>query len=228
MDDNGDHNLDMSDIIYPISWEDGECDIVEYGLSVNSRICMITTGGDNVLVYLTRDVRSIYTFDINPHQNHWLEMKMAVILTCKRREDALRILGQNDYDLFVARYPTIRSHLRTEGARAYWDRPTNQEKFKSLFRGHWTSAPLVSAWRFGKYACSHPHLTPIVNELAKRVAPLQGVPHRQYEMMGGFDKNSADTWRAYFNYLDKTDGLASYFYTGFLNGRWDGCLEGCG
>lgn len=214
------HNLDFSDIIYNLSWEDGEADFSEYEINAGSRICMITTGGDNVLVYLTRDVESIHTFDLNPYQNYLLEMKMAIIKSCNRNE-AFRILGQNDYTLFMQYYKTtIRSNLRTNEAREYWDKPNNQNKFKSFFL-YGPFAHIARGIQLVGAIHKYKHSKPFINKIMKLIAPLQGVPPRQYEMYGGFDKEAFDLFINWIKYVQKHDCLDSYFYTGYKNGKWD-------
>jgi S-adenosylmethionine:diacylglycerol 3-amino-3-carboxypropyl transferase/ubiquinone/menaquinone biosynthesis C-methylase UbiE len=212
-------NLDFSDIIYNLSWEDGECDIVEYDIIDGSRICMITTGGDNVLVYLTKNIESIHTFDLNPYQNFLLEMKMSIILSCNR-DEALRILGKNDYTLFMKKYDSLRRNLRTDEAKTYWDKPKNQCKFKSFFL-HGPYRTMINVVQVTKVLAKNPMTNDLISEISRQGAPLQGIPFRQYEMYGGFGKQSADYAKNTFQYLDDNKCLDSYFYTGYINGQWD-------
>ena len=65
--------------IYNLSWEDPKTDIKLYDIKKDNKICMITTGGDNVLDYLIEDPKSIYTYDLNIRQNFLLELKMSCI-----------------------------------------------------------------------------------------------------------------------------------------------------
>jgi len=219
--------LDFSDIIYNISWEDGECDLIEYDIIDGSRICMITTGGDNVLVYLAKDVESIHTFDLNCHQNYLLEMKMAIILSCTR-DEALRILGKNDYTLFMSKYKTIRSNLRSYGAKTYWDIPKNQCKFKSFFIfGHYSYLAtlvksLFSAYNNNTiYSFTKGIYKPILETTVKYVAPLQGVPLRQYEMYAGFDKHATNLVHEGIKYITANNSQKSYFWSCYINDEWD-------
>jgi S-adenosylmethionine:diacylglycerol 3-amino-3-carboxypropyl transferase/ubiquinone/menaquinone biosynthesis C-methylase UbiE len=212
-------NLDFSNIIYNLSWEDGECDIVEYDIIDGSRICMITTGGDNVLVYLTKNIESIHTFDLNPYQNFLLEMKMSIILSCNR-DEALRILGKNDYTLFMKKYDSLRRNLRTDEAKTYWDKPKNQCKFKSFFL-HGSFRTILNIGKVVKVLAKNHMANDLISEICKQTASLQGIPFRQYELYGGFGKQSADYAKNTLQYLDDNKCLDSYFYTGYINGQWD-------
>ena len=50
--------------IYNLSWEDPKTDIKLYNIKKDSKICMITTGGDNVLDYLIEDPKYICTYEL--------------------------------------------------------------------------------------------------------------------------------------------------------------------
>ena len=81
--------------IYNLSWEDPKTDIKVYNIKKDSKICMITTGGDNVLEYLIEDPKYICTYDLNKHQNYLLELKMACIKELNHIE-CLEIFGRNN------------------------------------------------------------------------------------------------------------------------------------
>jgi S-adenosylmethionine-diacylgycerolhomoserine-N-methlytransferase len=210
--------LPFDDIIYNVSWEDGECDLIEYGIDEGSAVCMITTGGDNVLVYLAKSVESIHTFDINPYQNYLLEMKMAIISACDR-ETAVRLLGTSDsYTEFMRLYATLRSHLRTEGARLYWDDPANQAKFRDWFGCTWPLRVLRTVGTVFHRVIKKVGMIPLPNCLANAVARVaaryQGVPSRQHEMYRGHAKEYAEQ-------SHRHGDQDSYFYTGYFKGQWD-------
>ncbi|KAJ9461457.1 Ubiquinone/menaquinone biosynthesis C-methyltransferase UbiE [Diplonema papillatum] len=113
--------------IYNQSWEDPKVDVKHYRLDKGSRICMLTTGGDNVLDYLIEDPEYIDTFDMNEHQNYLLDMKLACVKALEY-EDAFAILARQDYETFTRLYPTIRKQLG-EMSRIWWD--GNQHRMKN-------------------------------------------------------------------------------------------------
>lgn len=43
-------------------------------------ILAITSGGDNILDYLQYSAKRIHAVDLNPNQNHLLELKVASLL----------------------------------------------------------------------------------------------------------------------------------------------------
>jgi S-adenosylmethionine:diacylglycerol 3-amino-3-carboxypropyl transferase/ubiquinone/menaquinone biosynthesis C-methylase UbiE len=217
-------DLDLSDYIYAVSAEDPECDFKEYKIKDCSRIAMITTGGDNVLVYLTKNVECIYTFDLNPYQNHLLEMKIAIILSCEL-DEATSIIGQNDYDLFIKKYQKIRKHLRTNEAKQYWDIPKNQMKFKTFQNQNYSGVIDTQFITINvlKYVdvISSPEFDSINKHIIKYTSSYQGIPSRQYEMYGGFDKNACDFVRKMLNYNILNNTVKEYYWKGILNGKWD-------
>ena len=91
------------DYIYNLSWEDPVVDHKVLGLEKDDVICMITTGGDNVLDYLIADPKLIITVDCNAHQNHLLELKMAS-MKALRREEFFKIFAKSDFELFQRRF----------------------------------------------------------------------------------------------------------------------------
>jgi S-adenosylmethionine:diacylglycerol 3-amino-3-carboxypropyl transferase/ubiquinone/menaquinone biosynthesis C-methylase UbiE len=129
------HTLMDSDYIYNQSWEDPRVDEALYDLRSGSRICMITTGGDNVLDYLLHDPESIDAVDSNPRQNWLLELKMACVRTLHHAE-CFALLAQGDASVASRRYPEIRAHL-SGPACAFWD--TNTHRIHHILSTGWVS-----------------------------------------------------------------------------------------
>ena len=68
---------------------------------------MITTGGDNVIDYLIEDPESIYTYDLNKHQNFLLELKISCIKELTQN-DCFLLFGKSNYKIFVDNYSLIK------------------------------------------------------------------------------------------------------------------------
>lgn len=115
--------------IYSQSWEDGEVDLRAYNLDENSVICMITTGGDNVLNYLAHGVKHITSVDMNCYQNYLLEIKKAIVIT-QSRENALEIIGKSNYKLLNSQWVNIKNQLSPE-AKKWWEK--NLQKFTNFW-----------------------------------------------------------------------------------------------
>jgi S-adenosylmethionine:diacylglycerol 3-amino-3-carboxypropyl transferase/ubiquinone/menaquinone biosynthesis C-methylase UbiE len=151
-----DHLINQN-YIYTQSWEDGNVDLSAYQLSTTTSVLMITTGGDNVLNYLANGVEHVTTVDMNCHQNHLLELKVAVVLT-QDRDTAMSILGKSDYKLLVEHWGEISEKL-SEPARTYWK--SRLYKFKNFWLsgivGIFAGIADMSIWFFG--------LTPVVTAL---------------------------------------------------------------
>ncbi|KAL8901272.1 MAG: hypothetical protein Q9192_000633 [Flavoplaca navasiana] len=72
------HTQFNGDYLYSFTWEDPRVDQRLLQISDNDTILCLTSGGDNLLEYLvTANPRRIHAVDLNPNQNHLLELKVA-------------------------------------------------------------------------------------------------------------------------------------------------------
>ncbi|KAJ1718790.1 hypothetical protein LPJ61_006471, partial [Coemansia biformis] len=72
----------FSTYIYGFTWEDPETDIGVLDLQRGDSILAITSAGDNVLAYAAHtEGLAIHCVDMNPCQNHLLELKLAALRT---------------------------------------------------------------------------------------------------------------------------------------------------
>lgn len=94
-------------INYSQCWEDPR--ILAEALAVNSNdiVLSITSGGDNTLALLLFNPRNIVSIDLNPVQNHLLELKMS----------AARNLRYNEYLEFLGVVESGRRHALFEKVR---------------------------------------------------------------------------------------------------------------
>ena len=224
--------------IYNLSWEDPKTDIKLYNIKKNSKICMITTGGDNVLDYLIEDPKYICTYDLNKHQNYLLELKMACIKELNHNE-CLEIFGRNNYELFNNKFEDIKKHLSFD-ARKWWEE--NKEIMRSfIYSGSVKHAARLSKfllWVFGckgfmdnikknpgienqrkefkKYETRFRYFCNFLESIKYYVISWIGVPIRQLKL----DDDKDYIYKVIFNLCNNTDLVRdNYFFTGYLYGE---------
>lgn len=66
-----------NEYIYAFTWEDPRADHRLLDIGSDDVILTITSAGDNVLDYLQACPRRVHAVDLNPNQNHLLELKVA-------------------------------------------------------------------------------------------------------------------------------------------------------
>jgi betaine lipid synthase len=68
----------FSTYIYAFAWEDPKVDLIYLDLQKDDQMFVITSGGCNVLEYAIKvGPKRIHCVDLNPCQNHMLELKLA-------------------------------------------------------------------------------------------------------------------------------------------------------
>ena len=111
-------------IVYNQCWEDPRLDRIALELTENDRVVVITSAGCNALDYALAGAGHVHAVDMNPKQNHLLELKQVGI----RHLDYptfWRLFGEGcltDWDDVYAK--SLRPNLSAE-ARRYWDRKGN-------------------------------------------------------------------------------------------------------
>jgi len=74
------HTQFNNEYIYAFTWEDPRVDHRLLEIHVDDVILCVTSAGDNVLDYLYQaSPRRIHAVDLNPYQNHLLELKVAAL-----------------------------------------------------------------------------------------------------------------------------------------------------
>ena len=72
------HTQFRNEYIYAFTWEDPRTDLHLLKIRYEDVILCVTSAGDNVLDYLyNANPRRIHAVDLNPSQNHLLELKLA-------------------------------------------------------------------------------------------------------------------------------------------------------
>lgn len=74
------HTQFASEYIYAFNWEDPAVDLNILNLQPSDVLVTITSAGDNILDYLSHSsapLKRVHAIDLNPNQNHLLELKCA-------------------------------------------------------------------------------------------------------------------------------------------------------
>lgn len=74
------HTQFASEYIYAFNWEDPTVDLNILNLQPSDVLVTITSAGDNILDYLSHSstpLKRVHAIDLNPNQNHLLELKCA-------------------------------------------------------------------------------------------------------------------------------------------------------
>lgn len=121
----------FSTYIYAFAWEDPRVDLEYLNLTAADRMFVITSGGCNVLEYAIKvGPERIHSVDLNPCQNHMLELKLAA-LSSLVYEDYWKLFGQGYIEQFSTVLDTHLSPHLSPYAYHFWKETSG---FKSLFK----------------------------------------------------------------------------------------------
>lgn len=113
------HTQFQNEYIYAFNWEDPRVDHRLLNITRDDVILAITSAGDNILDYLQNSPRRVHAVDLNPNQNHLLELKVASFIALGHR-DVWKIFGEGKHsdfrELLVSR---LSPHLSSQ-AFQYW------------------------------------------------------------------------------------------------------------
>ena len=87
------HTQFKDEYIYAFTWEDSRVDSRILKLNENDVVLAVTSAGDNILSYALQTPRRIHAVDLNPAQNHLLELKLAAFAALPY-EDVWQIFGE--------------------------------------------------------------------------------------------------------------------------------------
>lgn len=94
------HAQFKNEYIYAFTWEDPRVDHRLLKIRESDVVLCVTSAGDNALDYLLgANPRRIHTVDLNPNQNHLLELKIAALQSLPY-EDVWRMFGEGKYPGF--------------------------------------------------------------------------------------------------------------------------------
>ena len=107
-------------LVYPQIWEDPEVDIQALNITSASNIFTISSGGCNVLNYLSEQPESITVVDLNEAHIALLNLKLAALNHLPNYEAFFDFFGRADKGKNLDRYyAEIEKHL-DDKTRAYW------------------------------------------------------------------------------------------------------------
>jgi betaine lipid synthase len=113
------HRQFNDEYIYAFTWEDSRVDSRLLKITSEDVILAITSAGDNILSYALERPKRIHAVDLNPSQNHLLELKVAAFRGLEYA-DMWKIFGEgrheNFHNLLLER---LSPHLSSQ-AFDYW------------------------------------------------------------------------------------------------------------
>lgn len=115
-----------SHLVYNTCWEDPRIDREALDFTSDDRVLVITSAGCNALDYLLAGAGKIDAVDVNPRQNHLLELKIAAAKALEW-DEYFQMFGRGWLPALDATFSRVDPHL-SEPGRDYWLRQ------RSLFR----------------------------------------------------------------------------------------------
>ena len=114
------HTQFNNDYIYAFTWEDPRADERLLKLSHDDVVLCLTSAGDNLLDYLLQSSpRRIHAVDLNPNQNHLLELKIAAYQSLSYA-DFWKMFGEGKFPAFRDVLITkLSPHLSSQACQ-YW------------------------------------------------------------------------------------------------------------
>jgi S-adenosylmethionine-diacylglycerol 3-amino-3-carboxypropyl transferase len=107
--------------VYPQIWEDPEVDLQAMAIDSTSRIFTISSGGCNILNYLTENPASVTAVDLNPAHIALARLKLAALTHLEDSETFFKLFGEADTPANLDTYDRLlRPHLDPV-TRDYWD-----------------------------------------------------------------------------------------------------------
>ena len=107
-------------LVYPQIWEDPVVDMEAMAIEPDHHVVAITSGGCNVLSYLTADPARITAVDLNQAHLSLLKLKQAAIKHLLAYEDFARFFAGSGSPLNVELYDQLLAHRLDDEARQYW------------------------------------------------------------------------------------------------------------
>lgn len=113
------HTQFNDEYIYAFTWEDSKVDRSLLKLGADDVVLAITSAGDNILSYAMQSPARIHAIDLNPSQNHLLELKVASY-TALPYEDFWKIFGEGKHPEFRSLLLNKLSPHLSSRAFQYW------------------------------------------------------------------------------------------------------------
>jgi betaine lipid synthase len=93
------HRQFNDEYIYAFTWEDARVDSRLLKIGSEDVILAITSAGDNILSYCLERPKKVHAVDLNPAQNHLLELKVAAFRSLPH-QDVWKLFGEGKHENF--------------------------------------------------------------------------------------------------------------------------------
>ncbi|KAJ3580203.1 hypothetical protein NPX13_g364 [Xylaria arbuscula] len=113
------HTQFNDEYIYAFTWEDTRVDERILRLKPDDVVLAITSAGDNILSYALQSPAKIHAIDLNPSQNHLLELKVAAYQSLEY-DDFWKIFGEGKHPDFRSLLISKMSPHLSSRAFQYW------------------------------------------------------------------------------------------------------------
>lgn len=113
------HTQFNNEYIYAFTWEDARVDERLLKLGPDDKVLAITSAGDNILAYLAQSPARVHAVDLNPTQNHLLELKAAAY-TALPYDDFWKLFGEGKHPRFRQLLLTKLSPHLSSRAFQFW------------------------------------------------------------------------------------------------------------
>lgn len=113
------HTQFNNEYIYAFTWEDTRVDERILKLKSDDVVLAITSAGDNILSYALQGPARIHAVDLNPSQNHLLELKVAAYQSLEY-QDFWKIFGEGKHPDFRSLLISKMSPHLSSRAFQYW------------------------------------------------------------------------------------------------------------
>ncbi|EME41465.1 hypothetical protein DOTSEDRAFT_176617 [Dothistroma septosporum NZE10] len=113
------HRQFNDEYIYAFTWEDSRMDSRLLKIGSDDVILAITSAGDNILSYAVERPKRIHAVDLNPAQNHLLELKVAAFRGLEY-QDMWKLFGEGKHENFTDLLLTKLSPHLSSQAFDYW------------------------------------------------------------------------------------------------------------
>jgi betaine lipid synthase len=118
------HTQFNNSYIYAFTWEDARVDQRILKLNSEDVVLAITSAGDNLLSYICdASPKRVHAVDLNPAQNHLLELKLASFTAALPYEDIWAIFGEGRHPRFrELLISTLSPHLSSRAFQFWLER----------------------------------------------------------------------------------------------------------
>ncbi|KAF4629462.1 hypothetical protein G7Y89_g8685 [Cudoniella acicularis] len=113
------HTQFKKEYIYAFTWEDTRVDHRLLKLNSDDVVLAITSAGDNILSYALSSPAKIHAVDLNPNQNHLLELKVAAF-TALPYADFWKMFGEGKHPNFRSLLISRLSPHMSSRAYQFW------------------------------------------------------------------------------------------------------------